>query len=233
MSLITIKRAGIVGFAVALTAALVLAGLSENVSNNRSAAQDKTPADEMNRLKTENSDAFRETMNSRTISTLLANQEINFSETNLLPSRVEGSRTIHVSFKPVDKNSSGNEFSTEKSSANLLKQTSSRTSDKPLSRQRSFELAPSQILIVSIDANKQTLWWDLQTDPRFFKAETADDNGVLSGSTVYRNDADMLVNFPAAKEITELYFYSPNWDGKTYSLELIGKLNVNNQAQPE
>lgn len=225
MSLLNLKRAGIVGSAVALAVVVVFVGL--NVSNGRSAAQDKKPLDEMNRLKTENTDNFREALNSRTLASLLTNQEISYSESNLLPNRVEGSRTIHVRFKSIESNSNDGEFSTVKPAASLIRQTSTRTSDKVLSRQRAFELSPSQILIVSVDASKQTLWWDLQTDPRFFKAESADDNGVLSGSTVYRQDADMLFSVPAAKEITEVYFYSPNWDGKNYSLELVGKLNVN------
>lgn len=234
MFLINLKRAGLISVSVLLLG-VVFFGMTKSLSNIQSAATpDKKPADEINRLKTENSDAFREMMNNGNLSELLANQEINYSQTNLLPDRVAGSRTIRVNFEPVEKNLTGNEFSTQKSGASFLKQmASARTSDRPLSRQRAFELSPSQILIVSVDWNKQVLWWDLQTDPRVFRAETADDKGVLSGQTLYRANAEMIVSFPAAEEITELYFYSPQWDGKAYSLELIGKLNLNNPAEPE
>ena len=93
-----------------------------------------------------------------------------------------------------------------------------------MTRQRNFELSPTQILIVSLNAEKQILWWDLQPDPRLFRAEAADDKGVLSGKTLYRADADLLVGVPAAQGIREMAFYSPIWDGSDYSLKFIGNL---------
>lgn len=205
----------------------IIIGLVVSVSIFRpSTAQISREAEKNNWMKTEHPDAYREQMNSENLSALLSNKIVNYSESNLLPNLVEAAHTIHVQFKPVEANLAASKFSAQKPAANLLKQTALRTSNAPLARQRAFELSPSQILILSVDGNKQVLWWDLQPDPRFFKAETADDNGVLSGQTLYLNNASMLVNIPAAEQITELYFYSPNWNGKTYSLELIGNLEI-------
>ena len=205
----------------------IILGLAASVSVFRSAtAQKSDEAEENNWMKTENPDAYREHTNSENLSSLLTNKEVNHRESNLLPNTVKGAQTIHVQFKTANADFSESKFSPQKPAANLLEQTSLRASSATLARQRSFELSPSQILILSVDRNKEVLWWDLQPDPRFFKAETADDFGVLSGQTLYLNNASMLVNIPAAEQITELYFYSPNWNGRTYSLELIGNLEI-------
>jgi hypothetical protein len=230
MFLNNLKRSGIIGIGVALFAVLIFLGLSKSVSNPRSvAAQDVKSADESNRLKTENSDLYRSNMISQKLSTLFSNAELNFNETKLLPDQVGGSKTIQINFKSADSNQSEREFFEQKPSFNLLKQTALQTSDKNISRQRAFEPSPTQILIVSADRDKQILWWDLQPDPRVFRAESADDNGLLSGKILYRASADILISIPAAKEITALYFYSPKWNGEKYSLELIGELDLQSE----
>ncbi len=231
---IYLKRTGIIGLAIALAAFVVFLGLTKNISNLRSAsAQENKANDENTRLKTADTDAYRENMNSKNLSTLLSKEVINFNETKLLPNQIEGSKTMRVSFAPAADTLIENGFSELKPATNSLTQTARRVSNQPLSRQRAFELSTTQILIVSVNQEKQVLWWDLQPDPRIFRAETADDNGVLSGKILYRANAEMLFSIPSAKEITELYFYSPNWNGEKHSLELIGKLDVANREQPE
>lgn len=231
MYYVFIKRAAI-GMAIILSAGIIYLGFSTNFSNLRRVSAQINKVETENR-KIENSVVNRENMISRNLSALLSNKEVSLDETKMLPNRVESSKTIRVSFKPLDRSAGESKFSEQKPAANLLKQSELKVSDQPLMRQRGFELSPTQILIVSVDGEKQVLWWSLQPDPRVFRAETSDDAGNLSGKTIYLNDADMLVSFPAAKEINELYFYSPIWNGKTFDLELIGSLNLRGQGQAE
>ncbi len=233
MSFINLRRAAFTGFFVALLAIVGFFGLRGNKSDVSVAAQENRAADKDTRLKVENPDAFRASAISQTLSGLFAEKETNFDEPRLLPNRVEASKTLRVIFSATEENLSGEEFTSQNPDANLLKRGAMRASNQPLARQRAFELSTVQILIVSTDAEKRILWWDLQPDPRVFHAETADDKGVLSGATVYRRNAEMLINFPAAPEIEKLYFYSPKWNGEKYDLELIGNLDLSDRGQIE
>jgi hypothetical protein len=159
------------------------------------------------------------------LATLLANENIRFDEAKLLPNQTDESATLRVNLKSATSSADEKEFSEAKSDTSIIQLIDSKKSSA-LTRQRNFELAPTQILIVSLNADRQILWWDLQPDPRIFRAETSDESGNLSGKTLYRNDAEMLVNVPAAKGITELAFYLPIWDGKNYTLKQIGNLNL-------
>lgn len=228
MYLVNLKRAGIISFSVTLLTVMVFLGPTKNISSLLFvSAQENKAESKSNRFKPENPDISRENINFKNLKTLLSNKEINFDETKVLENQVEGSKTIHVNFNQ-EENSTEGTLSKQKPTANLLQAKSLRVRDQTLSRQRSFELSPTQILIVSTNNEKQVLWWDLQPDPRIFRRESAADNGFLSGETLYDSNADMLISIPATKEITELYFYSPNWNGKAYSLKLIGTLNLTN-----
>jgi hypothetical protein len=168
---------------------------------------------------------YRTNMSFKNLATLLAGENVRFDEAKLLPNRADASSIIRVKLETPATSAAESEFSEAKPETSVIQLVDSKNS-AALTRQRNFELAPTQILIVSLNADRQLLWWDLQPDPRLFRAETSDADGVLSGKTLYRNDVEMLVNVPAAKGITELAFYSPVWDGENYTLKLIGNLNV-------
>lgn len=168
---------------------------------------------------------YRTNMSFKNLATLLAGENVRFDEAKLLPDRADTSSIIRAKIETPGTSAAESEFSEEKTETSVIQLVDSKKS-ATLTRQRNFELAPTQILIVSLNADRQLLWWDLQPDPRLFRAETSDADGVLSGKTLYRNNAEMLVSIPSGKGITELAFYSPVWDGKNYTLKLIGNLNL-------
>lgn len=209
----------IFGFALLFA---VYFGVSAGISSFSSEAQGETTRAEIDgKLPVS---FYRTDMSFRNLATLLAGENVRFDEAKLLPNRADASETVWVKLQSGE-NSAGSEHSKTKPETSAIQLIESKNS-AVLTRQRNFELAPTQILIVSLNAERQLLWWDLQPDPRIFRAETSDNGGNLSGKTLYRNDADMLVSIPSGKGITKLAFYSPNWDGKNYSLKLIGDLSL-------
>jgi len=227
MYLLKLTRANILSLAVVLSVAVFCFGLVKGVSYFRrvSAQADKSQTG-VSRNEFENTGKRRENMISKKFSALLFNQEITFNEAKLLPNQVAESKTFHIRLQSAETNSAKTIFSESNLQTNSVELLRIKNRTQSLTRQRAFELSPTQILIIFTDAQKQVLWWDLQPDPRIFRAETSDAVGNLSGETVYRANADMLVTSPADEKITELFLYSPEWDGKNYSLELIGKLNL-------
>jgi hypothetical protein len=212
----------IVVFGCALLFAVYF-GVSAGISSLSSEAQGETTRTEIDGRM---SVSFHRTnMSFKNLATLLAGENVRFDEAKLLPNRADTSSIIRVKLETPGTSAAESEFSEAKPETSVIQLIDSKKSTA-LTRQRNFELAPTQILIVSLNAERQLLWWDLQPDPRIFRAETSDADGSLSGKTLYRNDAEMLVNVPAAKGITELAFYSPVWDGKNYTLKLVGNLNV-------
>ncbi len=212
----------IVVFGFALLFAVYF-GVSAGISSLSSEAEGETTRTEIDGKMSVS--FFRTNMSFRNLATLLAGENVRFDEAKLLPNRADTSSIIRVKLETPGTSAAESEFSEAKPETSVIQLVDSKKSSA-LTRQRNFELAPTQILIVSLNAERQLLWWDLQPDPRIFRAETSDADGNLSGKTLYRNDAEMLVNVPAAKGITELAFYSPVWDGKNYTLKLIGNLNV-------
>ncbi len=164
-----------------------------------------------------------ENMNTTKLNALLENKDLRVEESKLLPTRIERSQTILVRLKSDNLSDFATELS-ENAEVSLLQV---KDESGPLSRQRVLEMSPSQILIVAVDQQNQVLWWNLQPDPRLIRAETSDDSGHLSGKTLYRQDADMLVSLPEDQLISEVRFYNPVWDGiGSYSLKDIGSLNM-------
>lgn len=224
MYFINLKRAVIVILIAVLSIVVICLGMNAGVSNFLPvSAQDNKTLVENSQTKHES--VSRENMTFKNLSSLLGKEEIAFDETSLLPAQVSESETIHIRLDSTQKKPDESEISEQKPETNSLQLIKSKTSSNPLTRQRSFDLSPTQILIVFLNEQKQVLWWDLQPNPRIFRAETADEGGNLSGKTLYRLSADMLITFPADQKITDVFLYSPEWDGQTYSLELIGKIN--------
>lgn len=166
----------------------------------------------------------REAATLNSLSALLSSDGVSVQEMVSLPSRVADSHTVMVRLESTEQALAENDFLTgmpQDSSVSLLDLKAGKGA---LARQRSLELSPTQILVVAVNKNKQTLWWDLLPDPRLFNAETADDTGKLSGQMLYRTTAETLVAYPADEAITELRFYHPDWNGQTYQLQLLDNL---------
>lgn len=166
----------------------------------------------------------REISNLNHLTSLLSINGISTDETVLLPVRVNQSRTILVRWESVDMSSSEKQFTTEIAQEGLLSLLKTKSNQGSLTRQRSFELSPNQVLVVMINKNNQMLWWDLKPDPRLLRSESADAAGNISGKTLYLTSAEMPVSYPSDERIAELRFYHPSWDGQSYSLKSIGNL---------
>ena len=158
------------------------------------------------------------------LSALLSSDGVSVQETVLLPSRVADSHTVRVRLESTDQALAGNDFLTGMPQDSSLSLLDLKAGKGALARQRFLELSPTQILVIAVNQNKQTLWWDLLPDPRLFNAETADDTGKLSGQMLYRTTAETLVAYPADKAITELRFYHPDWNGQTYQMQSLGSM---------
>jgi hypothetical protein len=169
----------------------------------------------------------KEAMNIRKLNSLLESDGVRVDDAALLPTQIEQSKTIQVRLQA----SGANDFSeqmAETADVSLLK---IKNDSGALARQRVLELSPTLILVAAVNDQKQVLWWNLQPDPRVFRADSVDAENHVTGKTLYRNSADMLVSLPIDKAITELRFYQPVWDGKSaYSLRRIGSLNPNGEA---
>ena len=165
-------------------------------------------------------------MNINQLNALLESDGISFLDAALLPMNVEKSQTFLVRIKS-ESNSMSSGFSAQMTAKTDFSLLETKRNSGALARQRVMEFSPTQILIVAINDKNQVLWWSLQPDPRLFRAETSDDAGRLSGKTLYRNDAEMLVSLPTDETITEARFYHPAWNGKNaYNLEQIGSLTL-------
>jgi hypothetical protein len=168
-----------------------------------------------------------ESKNNLLLKSLLTADNLHFEETAMLSPQVEKSQTLLVRLKNHDAANASDAVTVAPSAKTELSLKQVKTSDRGIARQRSLELSTTQILIVALNEKQQVLWWTLQTDPRILRLETADDAGRLSNpDLVYRNEADLLVSLPADETIKETRFYHPNWNGKDFSLELIGSLDI-------
>lgn len=96
--------------------------------------------------------------------------------------------------------------------------------DGGLPKQRSAELSPNHVMVVAVDAGQRLRWWGLIEDPRIVRAEWEGPDGKLTGRTLYREGAEFIVHYPDDESITEVRLYHPDWDGKNFSLKLLGSV---------
>jgi len=167
-----------------------------------------------------------EAKNNSLLKTVLAVDNLNFEESAMLAPQVEKSQTLQVRLKNQDAVSNKSFSSTQPLNTEIFFRQV-KISDKGVARQRNLELSTTQILIVALDENQQVLWWTLENDPRILRLETANDEGRLFNTDlVYLKEADMIFSLPADDKIVEARFYHPSWDGKEYTLETIGSLDI-------
>ncbi|HYE13999.1 MAG TPA: hypothetical protein VD968_06120 [Pyrinomonadaceae bacterium] len=93
-----------------------------------------------------------------------------------------------------------------------------------LSRQRSLELSPEQLLVVAVDGAGRMKWWSLVPDPRVIRAEAPGPDGVLAGQTLLRESAELLLAFPDDESVTELRLYHPRPEGGRFTLEPVAAI---------
>lgn len=91
-----------------------------------------------------------------------------------------------------------------------------------LPKQRSAELSSDQVVVVALDAGGRMRWCGLVPDPRLLRAEWPGADGELTGQVLYRESAEFFVAYPDDESIKEIRLYHPDWDGRKFSLELVG-----------
>jgi hypothetical protein len=182
-------------------------------------AQPTTPANDSARN--------REHKNASKLEALLENEAIEVKEANLLASPSEKSKILRVRLTAA--NFSGENDLSEQAASRAISLLSSKSMGGATSRRRTLELSPTQILIVSLDEQNRLLWWQAQPDPRLFRAETADENGRLSGEEKYLETAEMLFSLPDDEKISKVRFYHPQWDGARFNLKLVGSLDLKSE----
>lgn len=206
---ITVFCAAIICAAVSLQSSRAgYSGVSENPSatparNYLSAERAKTAADKLENL--------------------LANDSVSVSETNLLASPSERSKTLRVRLTTDFANARG-DSTLEAAQPAEISLLSAKSNGGAATRMRALELSPTLVLIASLDKSNNLMWWTTAPDPRLFRAETVDENGVLSGETKYMESAEMLFSVPDDEKIAAIRFYHPQWNGAEYDLKPLGSV---------
>lgn len=151
---------------------------------------------------------------------LVENDGVAVTDKKLLPASYVGSMTLLISM-----NSSGAMLGDDKNLTNFFVQKHLKNRTNIIKRQRAFELSPKLLLILALDVDRNVLWWHLQPNPHILRAEFADENGHLEGSTKFLGNVSVLFSLPNDASISEVYIYRPVWDG-SYSLDLMGSVGL-------
>lgn len=214
------------GSACCLFVAAVWFLAGRNSRLDHASAQDSQSVPLIFRQREDDPERFREELTSESISKLIAAEEIVVDQ-SVLQESVSASNTFHLRIDSEPDSSAEQRLSRQKRPVRSLRLLGDRkTHPVPVTRKRAFELSETQVVLFAVDDLKRVVWWDIFPDPRILRAETADDAGNLRGRILYRERADLLFSLPARPEITAVYLYSPDWNGKHFDLHLIGNFDV-------
>jgi hypothetical protein len=98
-------------------------------------------------------------------------------------------------------------------------------SRQQLRRERRPELSPNHLVVVVQDANARELDWRIVNNPRVLRAEVPDTpGGPLTGRTLDRPDAELLVAIPNTPDANRILLYTPRWTGVEFELDLLAQL---------
>jgi hypothetical protein len=123
-------------------------------------------------------------------------------------------------------NALGGEFLNARHNEGLALVVESKQGSGPATYLRSLELSQSLVFVAAVSEQGELKWWTTQPDPRIVRAETSNERGELSGKTLYKTSAEILVSYPADRTITSIRFYSPRWIDGGYELDPIGEVAV-------
>jgi hypothetical protein len=103
------------------------------------------------------------------------------------------------------------------SSSRSLRIVSQRALPGTLRRERRPELSADRLLAVTVDAQGHELDWRIVVDPRVVRVESSDAEGLLSGTTLSRPDAELVFKIPDLPGAATVRIYQAD-------LTLIGEL---------
>ena len=101
-----------------------------------------------------------------------------------------------------------------------------RTVPGNLPRQRRPELSEDLLVIIAFNGRGEEVYRTSQIDPRLLRAETADENGRLTSSLLYRESVDFWVALPDDPEMDKAVFYHPWWTGEVFNLVPVGEVRL-------
>ena len=93
-------------------------------------------------------------------------------------------------------------------------------------RERQPEPSVNDLVVVVQDATGRDLDWRIVPNPRLIRAETPGPDGLLSGQIIERDDVEMLLYIPDIPGTDRIQIFSPAWNGKDYTLDLLGQLTI-------
>lgn len=93
-----------------------------------------------------------------------------------------------------------------------------------LVRERAPQLSTEYLVVIAVDAGGRELSWQHIRDPRIVRAETPGANGTLTGQTLYRPVAELMVTVPDALATAVVRIYEVQWNGTEFILQMLGEV---------
>lgn len=93
-------------------------------------------------------------------------------------------------------------------------------------RERAPQLSVERVVVIAVDASGREVAWQHVADPRIVRAETPGPTLELSGQTLYRPVAELLVTLPDAIAAVAIRVYEVQWNGTEFVLREIGEVAV-------
>jgi hypothetical protein len=93
-------------------------------------------------------------------------------------------------------------------------------------RERQPSLSANDLVVVVQDSTGRDLDWRIVPNPRLIRAETPDNTGLLSGRIIERDEVELLVYIPDVAGADRIQIFSPEWNGKDYTLTQLGQLTI-------
>jgi hypothetical protein len=101
-----------------------------------------------------------------------------------------------------------------------------RTVPGTLPRQRRPELSEDLLVIIAVNGRGDEVCRVVRPDPRLLRAETADDEGRLSSTTLYRESVDFWIALPDDPVLDRALFFHPQWTGTFFNLVPVGEVRL-------
>jgi len=133
-------------------------------------------------------------------------------------------RELHVRWQSLEGSATDN--LQKESFAGNVTRLSSAVKQGALPRLRTLDLSPDQMLAIAVDDKQNLRWWILMNDPRLVRAEIPTSSDEMTRTDFYQAKVEFFVPYPDDPAIREIRLYHPQWTGKNFQIELLGRLTV-------
>ena len=90
-------------------------------------------------------------------------------------------------------------------------------------RQRNPQLSADHLVLVGVDSLGNEIARVSILDPSLIRAESADQQGRITSTRLYRDSVDFSVVLPDDPRITSIKIYRPRWTGSQFLLDPVGE----------